>query len=331
MNAPAPQTSRPPFSGHLPCTAPPILALDDGRGCFVATEDGIWWQVGTEGQVRALAPLALHSVALLNARGELIVATFGAELATTVRDSAWTLQRRDALVLSLAETAAGMVLGDATGNLTCLTPSGAPRVLVAGEPVTELAAVGEWLAVLGAQGSIGLTAWPVKDGPLLEVVTSPLEGPWALFRATRPGCVGVLAATRAGLVDVDTRRVTAISAPVADGLRSISALGTSPYSGYGLLTDTGELWLLDAALGAPHRVRLPAGAGILTGFRATHDDGGLAWTSTGELYLVDASRLARRMAAGDVVMAYPAPQPGRAIVIQWSPEAGARLQSIKLA
>src|SRR5690242_6854020 len=118
----------------LACLGPPVVALDGPHGCFLGTVEGEWLPVGADGHA-SVSPARLqpHSATLVSVEGELTVATYGRELAR-LRDGRWTHLPCEAVVLALAETATGTVLGDTAGNLTCLEPGGGTRVLVAGEP-----------------------------------------------------------------------------------------------------------------------------------------------------------------------------------------------------
>ncbi len=307
-----------------------MVALDAPDGCFLGTEEGEWLPVGADGRPRSVpARLQPHSAALVTVEGELFVATYAGERAR-LRDGHWTHLPGEPVVLALVETAAGTVMGDAAGNLTCLEPGGHTRVLAVGEPVTALATAGHGLAVLGSHGSLGMTSWPVEPGGVLrEVATSPVDGPWALFRAGGER-IGVLGLTRAALVYPYEQKVVAPSMAFPEGIRDIVMLQGGA-TGYCLLTDPGELWLLDGELGSPSRVGLPRGAGAIAGLRATGHGGVLVWTVTGELYAVQPSRRVRQVLAGGVVLAYPAPAPERAVAVKWSATEGACLEQVDLS
>ena len=86
----------------------------------------------------------------------------------------------------------------------------------------------------------------------------------------------------------------------------------------GLLTDAGEIWLVDAELKASSRVNLPGGANDVVGLAAGPPGSLLAWTAGGSLFSISSDLRVQTLATADVATALAGPDsPDQVVVVFW--------------
>jgi hypothetical protein len=301
--------AREAFDVEVGCRGRPTVELVGAQGAFVMTDAGELVSVGPD--AREITPfvttdgaprtqLALVSAAALDADGAPVIGTPARQIAW-FRRGAWEVQTHAAPVLSLGSSRAGVVAGDSAGELTVFDGR---RVagLHAGEPVVEIRAAGDHLGALGAEGGLWITRWPHDDAAALTAIEAGRVGrAFGLFAAPE-GFLGVFGARRAALVDLARGRVTATSLDVGE-IRAVTCLEGG--AGYAVITDQGELTALDPALRTPRAIALPSKGGAAIGARAAAAGALLVWTHAGELFHVQRSGLARRLAEDGVALAYP--------------------------
>jgi hypothetical protein len=317
------------FDLEVSCQGRPFVALVGQQGSFLMTDAGDLVAVGSRATVLTPfsseqrtepARLGLASAVALDADGTPVIGTPGQQIAW-FRAGAWEVLPHAAPVLALGSSRAGVVAGDSAGELTVFDGR---RVagLHAGEPVVEILAAGDHLAVLGGDGGLWLTRWPHDDAAALSSIETGRVGrAFGLF-AAKEGFVGVHGARRAGLVDLARGRITATSLDLGE-IRAVMALDDG--AGYAVLTDRGELTALDAALRSPRAIALPSKDSPVVGVRAGAAGALLVWTLAGELFHVHRDGLARRIAGEGVVLAYATGE-GAGVVVQTS-TTGLRLRS----
>jgi hypothetical protein len=273
----------------------PLALLADGRGgAFVVSEGaeilaskGALPPGGPRGHVLAAAIAE-------DAESAPLVGTLSGEVAR-LRGEVWEVRAHPAAVLALAATRGGVVIGDDVGALGRLDGARIPSLHI-DEPVVELRAAGDHLAVLGAEGGLWLTRWPDDEAaPLRRVEAGRVGRAFGLF-AARDGSVGVHGARRVGLLDLRRGRVTRASADLGE-IRAVAAL--DPPAGYAVLTDAGQVLLLDEALEHAPAIELGAAA---EGVCAAPEGVLLTWTVEGALFHVREAR-ALKIAAEGVVLA----------------------------
>lgn len=301
----APET----FDVEVGCRGKPMVELVSAHGAFVLTGAGELFSVGPD--AHEITPfvtvegapktrLALMSAAALDTDGTPVIGTPARQIAW-FRRGTWEVQPHAAPVLSLGSSRAGVVAGDSAGELTVFDGR---RVagLHAGEPVVELRGAGDHLGALGAEGGLWITRWPRDDAAALTAIDAGRVGrAFGLF-AAKEGSLGVFGSKRAALVDLARGRITATSLDLGE-IRGVTCLERD--AGYAVLTDQGELTALDPALRTPCRIALPSKGGAAIGVRATASGAMLVWTRAGELFHVQRTGLARRIAEDGVALAYP--------------------------
>jgi hypothetical protein len=317
------------FDVEVGCRGRPVVELVGAQGAYVMTDVGELIAVGPD--ARELTPFvalegapttqaALVSAAALDADGAPVIGTPAGQIAW-FRRGVWEVQPHAAPVLSLGSSRAGVVAGDSAGELTVFDGR---RVagLHAGEPVVELRGAGDHLGALGADGGLWITRWPHDDAAALTAIeTDRVRRAFGLF-AAKEGFLGVFGAKRAALVDLARGRITTTSLDLGE-IRGVTCLEGD--AGYAVLTDQGELTALDPALRTPCTIALPSKGGAAVGVRAAAGGAMLVWTRAGELFHVQRTGLARRLADDGVVLAYPTSN--TSCVVVHATATGARLRA----
>ena len=281
----------------LACESPPVREVAGSPFGFLCTEAGDWLGVGAAGEAHPAVTVRARCAAALLDGGRLVVASFAREV-LELRGASWEYRTLEAPALSLARTLRGACVGDAAGGLTLL--AGLRRTTGLSGPVTELLACDEELVAI-AGGALWATRWPI-DG---DAAPRRIQLGWratALFAA--PTGVGVIGDESCALVDPVADKVEATSQPLVDGIATVAPLG--PRGGFVLLSDAGEVSLLDAGLAEVQKVRLPGGGQPVIGVRVTGAGDVLAWTAAGALYRVT-GRGIRQLAGEGVLLAYGDP------------------------
>jgi hypothetical protein len=253
------------------------------------------------------------------------------------RADEWAYYPADAAVLSLAATPWGLAIGDAAGAVTFRDPPG-PAVAraVLGEPIVDLAALDGEVVALGARGGLWRLGAPEGDRVPLAPVTQPeaLGRPVGLFNAGNPSKAGVYSTERVGLLGCGGRSFPIGIRRFPEGIRAVVAFGRGTGSRVdpplGLLTDSGQVWVVEADLKTVAPVPLPDALGEAVGLAAGSSEGLLAWTAGGTSVAIGRDRSLRPLATGEVALAYAeADQPDQVAIVHWHPDRGIQVRLLR--
>jgi hypothetical protein len=306
----------------LPSRGKPVEIVGGRRTVYIATDMGEWLSVNDRLEVEALPPRGGYAAAATTADGRLLVAPFEPSIAVAVRDG-WENVHRSAPVLSIARHGQSLVMGDTAGEITAIdSASDTPRSIARMQyAVTDVLSDGDTIAFL--DGRCGIL--PAASEPLFAD-TALLGGPaLALFRANERNRIGVSGATQVGLIDATTAGFVCVSDQIPDAIRQVIALPKEG-GGYAVITDGGQLVLLDAALQRT-QIALPRDAEEVIGGTAI-DDSLLIWTTTGQLYRINRRRAVVAEPRDEVVVVSAFGL--GALVVRWNERDGGRLEIMHL-
>ena len=160
----------------------------------------------------------------------------------------------------------GTGVGRCVGHGLPREPPAPPIAKVAlGEAVVELMPFDQGIVALGASGGLWRIEQPqggVFSAAAISTHTA-LGRPVGLFSTGNGSKVGVFSPERLALLSRGASRLTVGIRRFADGIDKVVPLGAIPGkadSPLGLLTDAGDIWLVDAELKASSRVDLPGGS-----------------------------------------------------------------------
>ncbi len=307
-----------------PCPSRPALALAARSSIFIATDSGAWFRAsrGKSFLIHRLPDLDGASAPAVDSSGTLWIGLFDGVIATP-RDDEWAYHATDAVVLSVAATPWGLALGDASGTVSLREPPAPPIAKVAlGEAVVELMPFDQGIVALGASGGLWRIEQPqggVFSAAAISTHTA-LGRPVGLFSTGNGSKVGVFSPERLALLSRGASRLTVGIRRFADGIDKVVPLGAIPGkadSPLGLLTDAGDIWLVDAELKASSRVDLPGGANDVVGLAAGPLGSLLAWTAGGSLFSIR-DRSVQALATADVATALAGPDShDQVVVVYW--------------
>jgi TIR domain len=330
-DAPAPPPSegpplRPGGRIPLPCTGRPVASLVGDDWTFLVTDHEEWVGVAPDGKLNpASARLSDHAAAAFGPNQELLVGMYEPMLAR-LRGERWDYLTQEAPVLCFAATRVGSVAGTAAGGLVLVDDSRPSPFSRVPDPVAALAPFDGGLVVLGSRGWLGRVLLPGAggDGPTW-ISAEGLGRPVGFFEADESDRLGVYSATRLGILDPQTGRLSVCAQAVPQGIRAVVFLGARSHP-YAVLTDAGGLLQADAALRKLRPVRLPREAYVTGCCPAGRSNRLYAWTHDGELYTIT-EQAVESTASGDVVLAYrPNLSDGGLHVVRWRPDTGASLE-----
>ena len=225
-----------------------------------------------------------------------------------------------------------MAVGDAAGDVVLYPGAGGRFDTVKfGEAVVDLCAYENGLAALGVGGAVGRLGCTEEWDKAFEPVVLPeaFHRPAGLFALGKQSRVGCFDAERIATLDAGTGRVTVGGFAFTAGVRQVVYLERRP-AAYGVLTDAGELFLLEADLKTARSVPLPGSSQEVAGVCRNASGGLLAWTTGGSLFSISRERAVRKLAAEGVVLAHAeAEHPGQVLVVRWSADEGAHVQLIR--
>jgi hypothetical protein len=328
-----PATEGPAAADWVPCSSRPVLALPARQSTFVMTERGEWfrWDLADETGLERLPDLPDCSAATVDPNGT-VVASLYSSMSAWFRGGAWEFHYLDAPVLSLAATPHGVAAGDSAGTVTLFRGAGGRlKDVPLGEPVVELCPYDQGLAALGARGALARLEWTEDGARMFEPVALPadFDRPVGLFGGGPAGRFGIFAADRVAVCDAGSGCVSAGGRAFPEGVRAAVFLGRGAAS-YGVLTDTGKLYLHDADLNTPRVIPLPGDTPEVAGVCRGAAGGLLAWTAGGSLFLVSRERTVRPLPAEDVVLAHPDPEhPHQVLVVRWNRDKGVQVREIQ--
>jgi hypothetical protein len=332
---PEPVAPRPSEDDALwcPCRGRPILVCPSAHGTLLASDADECFLLGGAGSGgrEPLPDLRGCAMAAVGGDGTLVAGRYSPMLAR-LGPGGWEFRAVGAApVLALAATPHGLAVGDADGNVILLPDAGGPQETVRlGEPVIDLCPHQGGLAALGAGGLLGRLGWADGWETAFEPVRLPeaFGRPTELFPLGKQGRVGLVGADQLAVLDVAGGAVKVAPRAHAAGLRQVVYLERKP-AAYGILTDAGELSLLEADLETARPLPLPGETQEVGGLARSPAGGLLAWTADGLLFAISREGAVRRLVAERVVLAHAeAGAPGQVLVVTWAPREGARLRQL---
>jgi hypothetical protein len=319
------------------CPGRPALAVAAEGWILLMTDSGNCFRVSSTRDLamHRLPDLEGCSAVDVDAAGRLCAGLYDGMIAIP-RDDEWSYHATDAVVLSLAATPWGLAVGDASGSVTLRDPPG-PEIARAllGEAVVDLLAFDEGVVALGARG--GLWRLEKPHGGVFSAASvstnEALGRPVGLFRTGNRSKVGVYSVERLALLGHGKGRLTVGIRRFADGINKVVPFGPIPGKGdslpLGLLTDSGQVWFVDADLKTVASVVLP-GESKVVGVASGPSGRLLAWTGAGSVFLIGRDRMVQTLPAGNAVLAFADPdQSDRVAVVQWQQKSGLKVSRLR--
>jgi hypothetical protein len=291
----------------LSCVGVPVACLPDASAAYIATDLGEWVRVNAGGKTRlTAAPLSAHTAAVIGSGGDLAVSLYNGQIAR-LTTGGWNILQLDAPALCLCTGGHADYVGAADGAVIRIEQDGTTPLMRVRDPVIALASYDAGLLVLGSGGIFGCVDEPVQPGAALKWIETGSLGRLAgFFTAIEASSVGVFSATQIGIALPGTGTLTACPKVFDDGIRDVVFLGARSYP-YAVITDRGEVYLVDAGLTDVRPVRLPGGNMSVCGCVGIGGGRVAAWARDGKLYAVAANGLAELLAADGVVFATALP------------------------
>ena len=312
---------------RLPCEGKPIDCFVGEDWTFLVTGLDEW--VGIRGdEFHAPVPRLSSYIACMIADGDMPLVGMCDPMIARLQGGSWEYQHLSAPALSFCAGPDGEYAGTAAGAIIQLDGSGSQQLCQLRDPVIGLASYEGGLVALGAQGMFGRL--PLSAGADLQWLESGSVGrPVGFFRTAETDLVGIFGLTRLGAVNPATKAVIDCPCVFEQGIQDVGFLGPQRWP-YAVLTDHGEVVLVDAALANAKIVQLPAGA-VAIGCCGTGGRGVAAvWTQEGALYLIASPDLpAECVADGGVALAYPTTGERRGLAaVLWDEARGASLKMV---
>jgi hypothetical protein len=319
------------------CPSRPVLAVSAQEWILLLSDSGSCFRVSRRETLalQRLPDLDGCSALVVDAAGKLYVGLYDGMIAVP-RDDEWNYHATDAAVLSLAATPWCLAIGDASGFVTFRDPPDSATAKAAvGDAVVDLAAFDEGVVALGAKGGLWRLERPQGGIVSPEPVRSneALGRPVGLFNTGDPSTVGVYSIERLAILSDGARRVTVGIRRFPDGIDKVVPFGPNPEKlgnpPFGVLTDAGQVWFVDANLKTVAPVVLPGEPKDVVGLAPGPHGWLLAWTTAGSLIAIGRDRMVRTLATGDVMLAFADPDlPDRVDVVHWQPEGSVQVRRL---
>lgn len=300
------------------CRGRPDSLLSSRGAAYVGTTLGEWFVVRSETDVIALPSLAPHATAQI--AGDTAAVALFEPMIALLEGEAWRYITCEAPILAMTRDDDALIVGDTHGNLTRRNIHGdAARLLLAGRgPIVDVLATRNAVAFI--DGHLGAFQRTDDDLPAARYIdTGVLGRPFRLFAMHDRGSIGVAGATMLRAFDPATNELGPPSDAFEGGIRQLFAMRGS--SDYALVTDDGELWLLDGTW-QRRSVRLPQTAGDVVAAAPLEDGSLLAWTTTGQLFRKNRRGTTTLERRADVTLASAFRDV--ALSIEWQADSGAR-------
>jgi len=308
-----------PATGAMAC-AQPIALLAGKQAPVLGTETGEWFLIEPDDALVPLSGTGPFAAVISDAASVITVGCWDGSI-KQLRGRTWTERTLlDTPAVALANSARGVVAGDASGGLSIVVtgPRPATTSMTAAAPIVELGTADGMLAVLDSSGSLAVTHWPVRADGLAPVAAEPLGRPFALYPGVRVATLIAVGSHGLGVIEGD--RLTAIVAE--PGVRAVIAF--RDHDRACVVTNGGTAWIVDGSLARVARLRI--GSAGIEGAAAGGDGNLLAWTTDGDLLSVRPDGAVRRLIEGDVVLAAPDPDGiGGYLAVRWTAEGGPRV------
>lgn len=303
----------------------PVECVTGPDATFVGTDLGEWAGFRSNGETLPIpARLRTHSAAVMGCDGRLLVSTYGRSLAR-LSGAQWSLLHLDAAALCLCAGACAEYAGTVDGAVIRIGQNQAETLFRVRDPVVAIASYEGGLAVLGSRGVFGRVNEPVEPGAGLQwLETGSLGRLSGLFTAAESNCVGVFTAVQLGIVNPGSGEVIVCPKTFEDGIRSVTFLGARTFP-YAVITDHGDLFLVEASLDAVRPVRLDGDA-FAYGCLAALGGGLAIWTAQGQLRLASGSGLPGQLLSEGVALVTRTPGDPRLAVIRRDAGQGASIE-----
>ena len=315
---------------ELECSGRPIASLDAGDWIYLVTERGEWVGIRPDGETHPPIPhCSEYGAAGLNQSNELLLAGYDSSIAR-LRGQRWEILQQESPVLCFATGPSGCFAGTAAGAVVSVDGQPCKPILRMRDPVAAMTPYEGGMLVLGTRGMFGRVAWPVMPRDELRwVSTAELGRPLGFFPTLELNHVGLFSLSRTGVLDPETERIVVCPKSLDEGIRSVTFVGPQVWP-YLVLTDAGNLLMMDASLRNTRPVRFARGV-TLVGCTGTGGRGAsLVWTNDGRLYHVSAQGLSEELAERDVVLAYSPQGTDGAHVVRWSPGQRPTVEQLRL-
>ncbi len=323
---PPPPLPEKPKSGtvKLSCTGKPIASFAGDDWTFLVTDRDEWAGLRANGELHPpIERVSDFAAAAVTAANGLLVAGYDSTVAR-LRGPRWDILKQEAPVLCFASGPDGDLAGTTSGGVALLSGTARPAFRMR-DPVMSMAAYDGGLLVLGSRGMFGRVSWPVASRePLKWIQTGDLGRPIAFFQTVETNQIGVVSATRAGVIDPETESLVICPRTFDEGIRELVFLGAQSWP-YAILTDAGTVMMMDANLTSARLVRFPRGT-VVAGCAGASSGMTLAWTVDGRLYRISSQAIAEVIAEEGVVLAYSPAGTDSAHVVRWNSERGATVE-----
>jgi hypothetical protein len=248
-----------------------------------------------------------------------------------LREEHWEYLPQEAPILCFTTHQDSDFAGTAAGGLVLLNDTSSVPVFRIREPVIALASFGKGLAALGSRGIFGYVSYPdVQEKTLKWINSDKLGRGVGLFKSVDYNQIGIYSSTMIGVADPLKGQVNICARKFKEGIREVVFLGarSKPYA---VLTDAGNLLLVDAGLGSVQAIQFPYEV-YVRGCYPSRRGEIHAWTSDECLYAISSEGGIKELVNGDVALAYH-PQTGLTNIlhiVRYSAEMGASIEQIKL-
>jgi hypothetical protein len=313
----------------LPCKGQPISCLVGTDWSFLVSDAQEWVGIRPDGELHdPFAGLAEHAAAIVDAAGRLLVGLYSSQVAW-LGENDWEYLTQEAPVLSLCACPDANLVGTASGSVVPLERDGKSSPLLhMRDPVIALAYFECGVVALGSRGVFGRIAWPPdkEHDSFTWIETGAMGRPAGFFTAIEQDHIGIYSPTRIGILQPATGRLTLCSHVFDEGIREVVFFGAQRWS-YGVLTDAGNLVLVDNAMVQSLPVRFP-GSPLIRGCAPGGWRGiTTAWGADGSVYRLTFDGAPTRIAEGDAVLAYSPPAEDRTVhVVRWTKSDGASVE-----
>lgn len=327
---PLPDFKLPQGQQPLPFTGCPIRLVKGEKWTFVITDREEWLGISAEGELHSeMNRLGDYTNVTFGANQELLVGKYE-PMIVRLREKHWEYLPQRAPVLCFTVHQEQNFAGTAAGTVILIDDALSVNILQIRDPVIALASFESGLAVLGSRGLLGYISTPFSHENTLKWINSDKLGRVVgLFDSVDYDQVGFYSQTMIAVADPVREELIICQYQFKEGIREVIFLGaqTNPYA---VLTDAGNLFIVDAGLSSVQPVRFPRLSHVI-GCCPSPPRDLLVWTSEGSLYAISSGGC-KELFRDDVVLAYqPYDLNGILHLIRYDAKKGASLEQIKVS
>jgi hypothetical protein len=293
------------FIIEIPCDNNPFSEFIANENIYLLSDGNEWLNIDINKKCCTLLPFrSTCSSAVIDSNQSLFVGLYKREVLQLKKNN-WIDSMWDCSVLSMVSTPHGIIVGDENGKLSHFKQIGnLISMIVIDEPVIKIVCLKNGIVILGSNGGVWTTQWPIDEHASLKKANlNDFFQVYNIFNSIQPDKVILMKDNKLALFDFHSNKISLTSETFSLSIREI-CINPLNQNNFLLLSDEGKLLLLSHDFMKVKSIDFPNEKNIVSGIRAISSESFLAWTKSGNLYIIQKNAVYNKTDYKDVVMAF---------------------------